>query len=346
MQPLVSIVVPIYNTEEFLSQCVESLLAQSMTNLEIILVNDGSPDGSAAIVDQYAQQDPRIKTVHQSNRGLPGARNAGMAVATGQYLGFVDSDDWVEEHMFAKLLATIEEFDSDVVMCDYTKVSGNRHTHRCSNLRGGHFDRAQIEDEILPSSIMDKGLEGPAILAVWRCLYRRSFLAKRSIKFDEAAKYSEDYLFSLEVMINANSFTYLKDHHLYMYRSNPESLSQTLKSDSWTKYTYLNEAMEQAVERTSGGNLPANLAHQLNLHMLYVALFTINLMNASDLTIYEQHRQLKAIVHTERLRSALKSVSSSNYPVVTRTRIVLLRLGTPTGLIFIDRAAKILRRLK
>ena len=107
MNPMISVIVPIYNVEKYLARCVDSIVNQTYKNLEIILVDDGSPDRCPQMCDDYAEKDSRIKVIHKKNGGLSDARNAGMAVATGEYISFIDSDDWIETSMFELLLNNI-----------------------------------------------------------------------------------------------------------------------------------------------------------------------------------------------------------------------------------------------
>lgn len=127
MHPQVSIIVPVYNTEPFLRQCLDSILGQTLTGIEVIVVNDGSPDGSQAIIDEYAARDPRIRIIrHDRNRGLGAARNSGVAMARGEYLGFVDSDDWVDGGMFESMVREARQEDAGVVECNITAVYPDR----------------------------------------------------------------------------------------------------------------------------------------------------------------------------------------------------------------------------
>ena len=114
MNPLISVIVPIYNVEKYLARCVDSIVNQTYKNLEIILVDDGSPDRCPQMCDDYAEKDSRIKVVHKKNGGLSDARNAGMAVATGEYISFIDSDDWIETSMFELLLNNIFQYDCEI----------------------------------------------------------------------------------------------------------------------------------------------------------------------------------------------------------------------------------------
>ena len=124
MEPLISIIVPVYQVEAYLDRCVASLLAQTYVNLEIILVDDGSPDRCPAICDMYAQKDSRVRVIHQENAGLSGARNAGIEVAKGEYLAFVDSDDYVSENFIRVLYDLLKETGCAVSQCRFYNVHG------------------------------------------------------------------------------------------------------------------------------------------------------------------------------------------------------------------------------
>lgn len=119
MLELVSVVVPVYKVEKYLEQCVESIRGQTYTNLEIILVDDGSPDNCALLCDEWLEKDSRIQVIHKSNGGLSDARNAGIEVCTGDYLAFIDSDDWIEPDYVEKMLATAKNKDADIVACSF-----------------------------------------------------------------------------------------------------------------------------------------------------------------------------------------------------------------------------------
>ncbi len=122
MEGLISVIVPIYNFENCLQKCVDSILNQSYTNLEVILVNDGSKDQSGKVCDYYAQIDSRVKVIHKKNGGASDARNKGLDVATGEYIGFVDGDDWIEKDFFRTLYELIQTHEADLSMISYNEV--------------------------------------------------------------------------------------------------------------------------------------------------------------------------------------------------------------------------------
>lgn len=124
--PEISVIVPVYKVEPYLRKCVDSILAQTFTDIELILIDDGSPDNCGAICDEYAAKDNRVVVIHQQNAGVSAARNAGLDIARGSYIGFVDSDDWIEPEMYETMLRTAKESNADVVICGakYTDVEG------------------------------------------------------------------------------------------------------------------------------------------------------------------------------------------------------------------------------
>lgn len=131
---LISVIVPVYNVEEYLPRCVDSILAQTYKNLEIILVDDGTKDASDKICDEYAAKDPRVKVIHKENGGLSSARNAGIDIARGEYLGFVDSDDWIEPEMYEQMLALTQKYDVKLVCAgryDFSSRTGKKTVGLC-----------------------------------------------------------------------------------------------------------------------------------------------------------------------------------------------------------------------
>ena len=188
----ISVIIPVYNVESYLKQCVESVLQQTYPHLEIILVDDGSPDNCPAICDEYAQKDARVKVLHKKNGGLSSARNAGMDVATGEYICFFDSDDFIENDMLEKMLFAMEENDKEVCICGYSVDVYNELGEVVSK-----------KDVMPPYSSMDKQLsldEYEYVLGIcgyaWNKLYKRQFLQKHNLRFEEGISLVEDLLFN------------------------------------------------------------------------------------------------------------------------------------------------------
>lgn len=183
---LISIIVPIYKVEEYLDRCVKSLTEQTYNTLEIILVDDGSPDKCPAMCDEWANRDSRIKVIHKANGGLSDARNAGMAIAQGDYIAYVDSDDWLEADFCEKLLFLMIDNSCDIAACNYRRASGeedNTEPDRGSG-RIACYDKNQAMSELIDNTIQQ---------VVWNKLYKKSVV--EGILF-EKGKYHEDEFWS------------------------------------------------------------------------------------------------------------------------------------------------------
>lgn len=190
MMPLISVIVPIYKVEAYLRRCVDSLLMQSYENLEIILVDDGSPDGCPAICEEYKERDERVRVIHQENAGLSGARNAGIDAAAGEYLAFVDADDYVAPDFIEVLYGLLVQTDSAIAQCRFAYVQGESLAGASQEGRSYHIYRG--------ISLMEKlyGPEGEAtnFVVAWNKLYKRELFShirypRGRIHEDEATTY-------------------------------------------------------------------------------------------------------------------------------------------------------------
>ena len=167
MSVKVSVILPVYNASDYLHQCMDSIVGQTLKDIEIILVDDGSPDNCGKICDEYAAKDTRIKVIHKENGGLSSARNAGMEVAEGEYIGFVDSDDWIESDMYMTLWQKAKDINADLVNCDYFRNNDRIKTNIQKNIV---YDKKCI-DELLTTSNSNK-----VLWFVWRNIYRRKLI--------------------------------------------------------------------------------------------------------------------------------------------------------------------------
>mgnify|MGYP002734883168 CR=1 FL=1 len=268
--PKVSIVVPVYKVEKYLNRCVESLLAQTLSDIEIILVDDGSPDHCPQMCDEWAEKDARIRVVHKENGGLSSARNAGLRAAAGEYVGFVDSDDDVEAVMYEKLLAVIEREQVDFVMSDYVRIPADGKKYlKTLDIRAGRYDRTALVKEIFPSLIMGENVDYGPLLSVWHCLYDMNFLRQKDLWFDEEVKWSEDNIFSAIAGYCAQSFYYLKGEGLYHYHQNAGSITTGYRKGAWDVYRTMNRHLHAFFDSVTD----YDFSRQLKLHMPYTQSF-------------------------------------------------------------------------
>ena len=239
-RPLVSVVIPVYKVEPYLARCVDSVLDQTLQDLQIILVDDGSPDNCPQLCDAYAKQDSRIQVIHKENGGLASARNAGMAVATGKWLFFLDSDDWLELDGLESLVAVGEEHHVDVVRYRAIRSGwpGMEAHAPCMvepvrELQHGCYNRRQILQEVYPRLITTPQLSMGAVVGAWGSLYNLDFLNRNNLRFYEEVKFSEDLVFSARVVRAANSFFFVDTPGVYHYFYNPNSISKSFRAGRW-----------------------------------------------------------------------------------------------------------------
>lgn len=210
---LVSIVVPVYNIEKYLEQCVDSIMEQLYTNIEIILVDDGSTDSSGDICDILASRDARIKVVHKNNEGVSIARNVGITISAGEYIVFVDPDDYMEQSLVKAMFDSMEKNNSDLVVCNYNvnyQQTGEITTVDCvssiSNI-----------DELVGNVLCGNGY-------LWNKIFRRSIIEKYKIEFDKELILLEDELFVLNYIKHCNKISCVADV-LYNYRIHGENVT-------------------------------------------------------------------------------------------------------------------------
>ena len=211
--PEVSIIVPIYNSEKYLSRCVDSIVSQTFNNFECILIDDGSTDNSSFMCNSYVQSDNRIVVIHQENSGLSVTRNRGIDIARGKYICHVDSDDYIQKNMCEILVDAVQRSDADVVCCGY--IENNKVRSLC--------DEDFIFRDCSIIEIIHYLEMRHAFGVAWNKIYKKSILDTYSIRFPFAAnKFGEDMIFSLQYFRHIKT-AYLSSHHLYHYRHDNKS---------------------------------------------------------------------------------------------------------------------------
>ncbi len=288
----VSVIVPIYNVEKYLRRCVDSVLSQTLSEIEIILVDDGSPDGCGKICDEYKEKDERIKVVHKKNGGLSSARNAGLDIATGEYTFFLDSDDWLESDGLEKLYSKAVETDVDFVRFRPYKANWPNLPElapysdgQSCELREGYYERSDIEREVLPRILATNSMTlGPTVSSCM-ALYKSSFLEENSLRFDEEVKNSEDVLFSARAVYSAKSIYYIEKAGIYCYFYNEASISKGFKPDRFEKLKSLSYACEKEFADLENGKFKK----QLGFLRWYIVLNCIS--ERDKLTSFKEKRR-------------------------------------------------------
>ena len=207
--PLISVIVPVYRVEEYLERCVESILSQTYENLEVILVDDGSPDRCPAICDAYAGKDARVKVIHQENKGLSGARNAGIELAAGEYLAFVDSDDYVSPHFIEALYQLLQETGCAIGQCRFSYVKGEKLTEE------GDSAFCIYRGESLMEQLYGPEEKATYFVVAWNKLYRAELFKKTGIRYPEG-RIHEDEATPYRLFHEARKMAFL-DKAMYGY---------------------------------------------------------------------------------------------------------------------------------
>lgn len=306
--PKVSVIVPVYNAEKYLQECVGSVLSQTLSDLELILVDDGSTDSSPALCDHYAVQDTRVKVIHKPNGRAASARNAGLRTATGEYVTFVDSDDWISPDMYEKMLQT----GADVTLCDYVRFQGEKEfSFTQPNAAAGFYNKAQIREKIYPHLVMD-GIEYPITISNCVMLIKRDIIARNQLSYREDILISEDAPFGSEVLYCADSFAYLKGERFYHYRMTNGSVSSTYKPWWWDSSLKINEETENFFSKCED----YDFTQQIKSNMFYLARAEIYyILSNRDLTRQEQNEKIRAVMKHPRVLRMMKGFDVSPYPL-------------------------------
>ena len=240
MRPLITVVVPVYNVEKYLSRCLESIINQSYQNLQIVLVDDGSQDSSGRICDEYESRDRRIQVIHQPNSGLAGARNAGLAVAKGEYIGFVDSDDRISIDMFETLFEEIKKYDCDISICGrYLETEDGNIIPFFDLTESIVMNNHDAIRKFLVSDHIDS--------AVWDKLYKINLFDE--IEFPKCRYVSEDVPVIYKVLCRAQKIVHCgKPLYYYLVRSGSTSHSK-YTDKSMGLYHYFKEVRDEVSVR-------------------------------------------------------------------------------------------------
>lgn len=220
MEPEVSIIVPVYNAEKYLERCIESILGQEFREFELLLIDDGSTDGSGQICDRAAGKDPRVVVIHKENSGVSDARNTGISRARGTYLQFVDSDDWLTRDATKLMVRMAEANGCDMVITDFYRVVGERVSHKGDIEEDGVLSREEF------AAFM---MENPADFyygVLWNKLYRRDLVKTHGLRMDSALSWCEDFMFNLEYIRYAETFCALRTPVYYYVKTRGSLVSQ------------------------------------------------------------------------------------------------------------------------
>lgn len=300
----VSVIVPIYDVEKYLPKCLDSIVGQTYENLEIICVNDGTPDNSAEIIRSYVEKDKRIKTVNKENGGLSSARNAGIAVATGDYIIFVDADDWIDENTVEAAVNAAETEGFDMVMWGYTREfkSGAVEKHIFDSDRNFNKDETRFFVHRRMAGLLDEELAEPenadSICTAWGKLYNTKKIKENHLEFvDTKIIGTEDVLFNLYYFSFVDSCKFINQPFNHYRKDNETSLTRKNKPRLFEQWSTLYSMMFDYIKQN-----PVCCSEDFE-----AALYNRVCLSMIGLGLNEYCRKAKFLQHTAEIRKILNS---------------------------------------
>ena len=279
MSILLSIIVPVYNVGSFLPKCINSIISQTFTDFELILVDDGSTDNSVEICDAAAKKDSRVRVIHKENGGVVSARKAGLSVAVGKYAGYVDGDDWIDEHMYEHMVNAMEKYNCDMVMCDVEHEnksvplsSGSTHI----NISGGYYNREQLENNVFPKMIYTGVFYKFGIYPViWNKLYKREKLIKHQMAVDDDIRTGEDAACVYPYLLECDSLYFLENLSLYHYRRSRTQMTVSYDSSYFDCFKSLYEFLSNSsIANSPYSNQLEYYQEKLRKKLFWLILYT------------------------------------------------------------------------
>lgn len=328
LKPDVTVIIPVYNVEQYLNRCVDSVVNQSLSNIEIILVDDGSPDGSPRICDEYAKCDHRIHVIHKKNGGLASSRNAGMRIATGEYIFFLDSDDWIDPNTLLELHSSAKSKDVDFIRFRQMYAGWPGHEDGTlidfgteNELHEGLYLRDDIKKVVFPRLFGTEQLTLGIIVSACRSMYKTEFLIGNQLYFDENIKYSEDTLFSAKVLLKTNSFYYVDGPKYYHYFYNPSSITRSFRKDRWESHKRLIAAFDKEFHNNKEYDFTRQLWQQ-KIYYILNALLQRDYLN----TLSAKFDYCKQICNDSITVEAMKHLDVVSVPRKLRILLELIKL--------------------
>lgn len=328
--PLVSVIIPVYNVEFYLAKCIDSILYQTYKNIEVILINDGSKDSSGLICDYYVTKDKRVKAVHKENGGLASARNKGISQCTGEYVTFVDADDWMDLCAIEESVKAALEASADIVLWGYVKEFGSR-CKQVHLFKGNVFFYGEMKNQLHRRMVglIKEELSNPTSTdffnSAWGKLYRKTLISENKINFiSERLIGSEDVFFNIEVFGKAFNVYYL-DRLFYHYRQdNPKALTKSHNNTLFPRFLNLFEHIDSYIkENNLGEEYQLALRNRISLSIINNLLSIIGKSN--EQRALDKIEAIRLILNNITYNSALKSLELKYMPFYWKAFFILCK---------------------
>ncbi len=321
MTPKVSIIVPVYNAENYLSRCLDSLLSQKLKDIEIIAVNDGSTDRSLDLLRKYKKQDSRIVVIDNQNSGVSSARNTGLSAARGEYIGFVDADDWVDLDMYKEMYGTAISDEADIVMCSYIREFGSHSKIKNFNLpEKTCYHNEEVHNRVMRRLIgpLKEEMANPEFLdawgTVWSKLYKTEVIRMNEIEFTDLSEIgtNEDLLFNIYASYYSRTFIFINRPFYHYWRANEASFTSGYNPNLVNQWSRLYSLIEGFLkEKKMEQDYFVALNNRKCIGTLGLGLNTVSKMNRVSVLAKICH--LKKILTDHSIKNAFKEFDLSYF---------------------------------
>lgn len=310
---MVSVIVPVYNVEKYLAKCLDSLVNQTLQKIEIIVVNDGSTDDSQTIIDEYVQKFPdKIKSLIKANGGLSDARNYGLPYAVGEYIGFVDSDDYIDKYMYERMYQSAKEHNSDIVTCDYYKVYGE------------HKELVKSRDFLNQRDMLIGSLA-----AAWNKIYKRELITKSGVVFPKGLVY-EDTAFFAKLIPYCKRTSYVNEPFVYYIQR-----QGSIANSQGEKTAQIFDIFDSIISFYKENGFYTYYKSELEYYCIRIA-FGSNLERISRINDFKQRRKL-AINTYEQVRRRFSRFKSNKYlSSIKSKRHIFIKMLTVWNMNFVS----------
>lgn len=316
--PKISVIVPVYNTKiEYLKKCISSIIKQTMHDIEIIIIDDGSNNGIENVCDMYKKEDERIRVIHQTNKGVSEARNNGINMAESKWITFVDADDWLEENACEKMYAYTDD-NADMIICrTYDNIENIQKTGIYNGKKIEKIKNIDEKEELLKNIFIDKNRKFPGLPFVTAKLLKKDIIKSKNIFFNSNLKYGEDSLFNLNYIYASREILFI-DEIIYHYRINNESVTHTWKKEIIEYFNNTNKYMYNFLKDYNINNKEYIINYYIikNLNIILDNYFSCN----------DDIRILKEILEKDNYNEAIKNIRIKDLPKKRKLLVIFARL--------------------
>lgn len=342
---MVTVIVPMYNVEKYICNCLDSIVNQTYKNLQIVIVDDGSPDKSGEIAEKYASQDSRITVIHKKNQGLGLARNSGLEFAEGKYTIFVDSDDWLDLDHIETLVKVAEEKNVDVVIHSFKTCDSKGNRVKDYIIKTGVFENV-IDELLMPmlassdSNAQDKTLP----IGAWCKLYKTEIIKNNKLRFiNEKEFIAEDIFFNIDYLSCCQNGVAIEEYG-YNYRKNENSISNAYNPKRTDRTFLFYSKLKNRVD----GDSKFDLIKEHRVERCYIGKCraAIRIIEASNLTTINKLLEIKRILNHDSLIEALEKFPIQNYSKSLYYTAIAMKMRSGLLVYLLFKVRRLIRRLK